>query len=212
MRCEPRRNISWKTTPTLLVVETQTWILSSQAKHRTASWPQSQKRPQKVRIKPHCKWIWRSTRKKNTHPRDGCKMSELRSARGDSEIYTVQVLDEGRKKERKSFQLHRCGRFPPGLNLQIMALSISDLANLIASSHIITVTPTGWQYDWPATATEHSNSMYGRLQNVALSCTHMPVGCCSQQSIGMAIDYIATLRTGMSVISFFSNHMEPCDL
>lgn len=70
-------------------------------------------------------------------------MSELRSARGDSEIYTVQVLDEGRKKERKSFQLHRCGRFPPGLNLQIMALSISDLANLIASSHIITVTPTG---------------------------------------------------------------------
>lgn len=84
----------------------------------------------------------------------------------------------GQKKKRKSFQLHRCGRFPPGLNLQIMALSISDLANLIASSHIITVTPTGWQYDWPATATEHSNCMYGRLRNVALSCTRTPVGCC----------------------------------
>lgn len=70
-----------------------------------------------------------------------CLNFDLREETAKSTL--SKFLTGAEKKKRKSFQLHRCGRFPPGLNLQIMALSISDLANLIASSHIITVTPTG---------------------------------------------------------------------
>lgn len=75
LQCEKtRRYISWKTTPTF--VSGRNKLLNSLIVGHTyngfLTLGSDSKRPQMIGIKPHCKWIWRSTKMKNTHPCNGC--------------------------------------------------------------------------------------------------------------------------------------------